>query len=112
MSYEVEKNPEVGRKFDKGKQPWFALPLEILEPLADVMAFGEGKYGTFNCLERFDDPDRRFWDASMRHAAACQRDPLAIDEETGCYHEASRAFSALMRLYHCRKLKEQENKLK
>lgn len=95
---------EEGKKFDTGKQGWYALPLEILQPLADVMIAGEKKYGTFNCLQPFDEPNRRFWDANMRHAEACQQDPLAIDEETGCYHEACRAFSSLMRIYHCKML--------
>jgi hypothetical protein len=93
-----------GLKFDEGKLDWFALPLEVLEPLAELMLAGERKgYPTFNCLEPFQDADRRFWSANMRHAAKCQKDPLAIDEETGCYHEAARAFCSLMRLYHARK---------
>ena len=93
----------AGSKYDEGKQQWHSLPLEILEPLADLMEAGCKKYGKFNCLENFDNPDERFWNANMRHAAACQRDPLAIDPETGCYHEAARAFSSLMRIYHCRR---------
>lgn len=92
-----------GLKHDDDKQRWHSLPLEILEPLADLMEAGRKKYGQFNCLETFDTPDERFWNANMRHAAACQRDPLAIDPETGCYHEAARAFSSLMRIYHCRR---------
>ena len=98
-----------GSKFDSGKMDWYVLPLEILEPLVEVMKAGEKKYGTFNCLQPFDDPDRRFWSANLRHAKACQHDPLARDEETGCYHEAARAFSSLMRIYHCKKLMGQEN---
>lgn len=101
---------EEGKKYDKGKQPWFALPLEILQPLADVMAAGEKKYGTFNCLQPFEDANRRFWDANMRHATACQENPLAVDEETGCYHEACRAFSSLMRIYHAKKQQPEETK--
>lgn len=92
----------AGLKYDQGKQPWYAMPLEILEPLADLFAAGEKKYGTFNCLNPFDDPDRRFWDATMRHLVACQHSPLAKDPETGCYHAAAVAFSILMRLHHCR----------
>lgn len=98
-----------GQKFDTGKRKWHALPLELLEPLADLMTAGAEKYSKFNCLEPFDDPDARFWDANMRHGMACQRDPLAIDEETGCYHEAARAFSSLMRIYHCKKQRESQN---
>ena len=96
----AEISREKGLKHDSGKQPWFALPLEILEPLADLFAAGEHKYGTFNCLNPFDEPDRRFWDAAMRHMTACQMNPLAKDPETGCYHAAAVAFSMLMRIHH------------
>ena len=106
--YDEVRKETGGQKFDKGKQKWHALPLELLEPLAELMTVGAVKYTKFNCLEPFEDPDERFWDANMRHAQACQQDPLAIDEETGCYHEACRAFSSLMRLYHCKKLREKE----
>lgn len=101
-----------GAKFDDGKQQWFLLPLEILEPLADVMLIGERKgYGNFSCLDEFDNPSRRFFDGLMRHTAASQRDPLAINKEYDqngeyigeCYHLAGVAFNALMRLYHARK---------
>lgn len=98
----------AGMKHDDDKQRWHSLPLEILEPLADLMEAGRKKYGQFNCLEDFENPDERLWDANMRHAIACQRNPLAIDPETGCYHEAARAFSSLMRLYHCRRKKAVE----
>jgi len=101
------QNPQseegIGQKFDGEKQKWHALPLVLLEPLADLMEAGARKYEKFNCLEDFANPDERFWNANMRHAEQCQLDPLAIDEETGCYHEACRAFSSLMRLYHCKK---------
>jgi len=92
-----------GLKFDKGKQEWFAMPLELLEPLADAFKHGEGEYGLFNCLKPFDDPNRRFYDAQFRHTVASQLDPLAIDAKSGCYHLAQSAFNSLMRLYHCKK---------
>uniref|UniRef100_A0A6M3M1G9 dATP/dGTP diphosphohydrolase N-terminal domain-containing protein n=1 Tax=viral metagenome TaxID=1070528 RepID=A0A6M3M1G9_9ZZZZ len=94
---------EEGLKYDEGKQGWYPLPLEVLRPLADVFLAGEKKYKTFNCLQPFKDQNRRFYDATMRHLEACQLDPLAKDEETGCYHAAQAAFSILMRLYHCKK---------
>jgi len=100
---------DQGIKFDEGKQNWYAMPLEILEPLADVFRAGEKKYETFNCLKPFDDPARRFYDATMRHMEAQQLDPLAKDPDTGCYHAAQIAFNALLRLYNCRKLQEKEN---
>jgi hypothetical protein len=91
---------EKGLKLDGGKQQWFAMPLTILKPLADVFAAGERKYSIFNCLQPFDGADRRFWDATMRHLDACQIDPLAIDEETGCYHAAQAAFNILLRVHN------------
>jgi hypothetical protein len=101
-----------GLKHDQGKQPWYAMPLEVLQPLADVFAAGERKYSTFNCLQPFADPQRRFYDGQMRHAEACQLDPLAVDQEllekygVKVYHQAQVAFNALMRLHHA--IKEQE----
>ena len=94
---------EKGLKFDIGKQPWKAMPLVVLEPLADVFEAGRRKYAEYNCLNPFDDSDRRFFDGQMRHTVECQLDPLAIDTETGCYHAAQVAFNTLMRLYHARK---------
>jgi len=93
-----------GLKWDEGKLSWHALPLVILKPLAEVFNAGILKgYGEYNCLQPFKDPNRRFWDATMRHLESCQLDPLAKDLETGCYHAAQVAFSILMRLHHCRK---------
>ena len=91
-------NEDKGLKYDNGKQKWYAMPLELLVPLADVFTAGEKQYEIFNCLQPFEDSDRRFYDSQMRHVEASQLDPLAIDEETGCYHQAQVAFSALLRL--------------
>lgn len=98
---------EEGLKYDTGKQPYFAMPLVVLKPLADVFAAGEKKYATFNCLQPFTDSNRRFYDAQMRHTEACQLDPLAIDPETGCYEAAEVAFNTLMRLHHALKEKSE-----
>lgn len=97
-----------GAKYDDGKQQWFALPLVILKPLADVMTYGEKKYKIFNCLKPFKDSDRRFWNAMVRHLTECQINPLAKDPESGCYHAASAAFAILMRIYNA-EMKEKEN---
>jgi len=95
----------VGQKWDKGKQQWFAMPLELLEPLADVFEAGVAKgYELFNCLNPFKDSDRRFWNATMRHLEACQIDPLAIDKDIKdkygleVYHSAQVAFNMLLRI--------------
>ena len=103
ISTEQGKKMNEGMKYDKDKQGWYPMPLVILKPLADVFLAGEKKYETFNCLKPFEDSDRRFWDAMMRHAEACQIDPLAIDEETGCYHGAQIAFNALLRIFNARR---------
>jgi hypothetical protein len=98
----------VGAKFDDGKQRWYAMPLEVLEPLADVFNYGESLYETFNCLSPFEDSNSRFWNATMRHLEACQRDPLARNEEDGhVFHAAQAAFNILMRLHHA--IKEDED---
>ena len=90
-----------GQKWDEGKQSWFSMPLIILKPLSDVFEAGIAKgYGRFNCLLPFTDSNRRFYDGQMRHTEACQLDPLAIDEETGCYHSAQIAFNSLLRLHN------------
>lgn len=105
-----------GLKFDQGKQPWYAMPLEVLQPLADVFAAGEKKYATFNCLQPFAEPDRRFYDGQMRHTAACQLDPLAVDQELlekhgiKVYHAAQVAFNSLLRLHCALNEKKEEQK--
>ena len=91
---------DKGLKYDQGKQGWYPLPLVLLKPLADVCVAGEFKYETFNSLKPFDDYSRRLYDSQMRHVEASQVDPLAIDLETGCYHQAQVAFSALVRLHN------------
>lgn len=93
-----QETNNIGLKQDKGKQPYYAMPLSVLKPLADLYAAGEIKYATFNCLQPFEDGDRRFWDAIMRHLEECQMDSLAKDPETNCYHLAAVAFNALHRL--------------
>jgi hypothetical protein len=99
----LDDNPQKGKKWDSGKLSWHAMPLVLLKPLAEVFNAGMEKYEKFNCLQPFNDPDCRFYDAAMRHMEACQLDPLAKDEETQCYHAAQVAFNVLMRLYHCKK---------
>lgn len=101
-----------GQKFDEGKQDWFLLPLELIQPLADVMIIGEKKgYGNFSCLLPYKEANRRFYNGGMRHKVASQLDPLAINKEYDqngnyigeCYHLACDAFNSLMRLYHAKK---------
>ena len=118
MSFDYDMSGRfTGQKWDGGKQDWYLLPLELIEPLAQVMVVGEAKgYGNFSCMEPFENSNRRFFNSTMRHLVASQRDPLAMNKEFKqdgteageCYHLACVAFGALMRLYHARK--ESENK--
>jgi hypothetical protein len=103
MTKKITPEKVAGKKFDKGKQQWYPMPLTVLKDLADAFVAGEPKYGLFNCLEPFEDSDRRFWDAAIRHLEECQINPLAKDPDgTGCYSAAQVAFSILMRLYNAK----------
>jgi endogenous inhibitor of DNA gyrase (YacG/DUF329 family) len=101
----IDSNDE-GIKSDDGKQSWYYMPLEVLEPLADTFKIGvEVKgYPPFNCLKPFKDGNRRLYEATLRHTKASQINPLATNSDDGdVYHLAQVAFSALIRLYHARK---------
>lgn len=84
---------QQGTQYGGGKLDWSVIPLEILEPLVKVFMAGEKKYGCLNCLKEFQDGDRRFFADGMRHKVESQFNPLAIDEETGCYHSAQDAWN-------------------
>ena len=105
------KKKNTGAKDDHGKQSWYPIPLALVKLLAPAFIVGVKKYHLFSCVERFDNPNERFYDAQMRHTEACQIDPLAIDKESlekygvEVYHSTQVAFNALMRLYHCLKEK-------
>ena len=99
----MESATEEGLKFDGEKLDWSVIPLEILEPLVAVFVAGAKKYGYLNCMKPFENGDRRFFAAAMRHTVGCQLDPLAVDTETGCYEAAEAAWNHLIRLHHARK---------
>ncbi len=92
-----------GVKHDQGKLDWSTIPLEILEPLVQVFEAGAKKYGYMNCLKAFENGDRRFFAAAMRHTVDSQEDVLAKDDDTGCYHAAQAAWNHLLRLHHARR---------
>lgn len=95
-------------KYDNGKQKWHAMPLVVLEELANVFEAGATKYHKFSCLEGFENQQERLWDAMMRHLSKCQVDPLAVDEETGCYHGYQAAWNIIM-LTHLEKQQRATN---
>lgn len=104
-----ELHDDRGAKFDQGKIDWSVLPLEVIEPLVQVFMAGELKYGFMNCMKHFENGERRFFAAAMRHKVACQHDPLARDEETGCYHGYQDAWNMIMRTYHAAKERENDD---
>lgn len=108
----MKSGVEAGLKFDQDKLDWSVIPLQVLEPLIEVFMAGEKKYGFLNCLKRFENGDRRFFAAAMRHSVECQFAPLSKDEETDCYHEAQAAWNHLMRLYHARKADNESGRSK
>ena len=91
----------AGLKHDEGKLDWHALPLELVELLVPVAVNGANKYGRHSILQPIEDAGPRHYSATMRHLSACQLDPLAIDQESGCYHAAHAAYDLLARVYQC-----------
>lgn len=89
-----------GLKYDNGKRQWSLLERELIEPLIEVFEAGVKKYGRDNWKKGFEDRENRFFDAMQRHAWAAKGKPLAIDEETGCYHKAQVAWNALVDLWY------------
>lgn len=104
MEETIEKE---GKKDDNGKPDWHALPLCMVKHLVPVAEAGVVKYGRFNILKKFENPENRFFSAMMRHAEEAQLNPLAIDPEDGCYHLAKVAFNALAELNQI--IKQQES---
>ena len=92
---------ESAQKWDDGKLDWHAFPMEVMAGIIKVAEAGIVKgYERFNCLLPFQNGDQRLFSAAMRHTVACQLDPLAVDEETGCRHGYQAAWNILMRTYH------------
>lgn len=99
-----------GKKDDTGKLDWDAIPLEVLENVLPAFVVGLKKYERHNCALPFDEPRRRFFSAMMRHARACQRNPVAWNSADGCTHAASMAFNAIMFCHHaCGKIETLED---
>ena len=86
------KNQAV--KKDNGKPQLNLVPLEILEPLARVREFAVKKYGKDGIEAWREISDDRLLAALLRHTVAYQKDPNALDPESGLpaiYHVAINA---------------------
>jgi hypothetical protein len=75
-----------GRKDDAGKTPWGLVPWDALQAIADVLAFGAGKYGPGN-WRHVDEALMRYWDACLRHLIAWKQGEK-VDHESGLSHLA------------------------
>lgn len=81
-------------KKDNGKPQLNLVPLEILEPLARVREFAVKKYGIDGIEAWREISDDRLLAALLRHTVAYQKDPNALDQESGLpaiYHVAINA---------------------
>lgn len=81
-------------KKDNGKPQLNLVPLEILEPLARVREFAVKKYGKDGIEAWREISDDRLLAALLRHTVAYQKDPNALDQESGLpaiYHVAINA---------------------
>jgi hypothetical protein len=80
-----------------GKPDLTLLPFEALAAIAEVRAFGVAKYGDkWSWMVQVDAED--FQAAAMRHLFKAGVDIEAADDESGLYHLAHAAASALMAL--------------
>jgi hypothetical protein len=73
------------KHFDKGKAPLDQLPFEALFDVAQVMAFGEKKYGRNNWRSGMD--WERLIGSTLRHIGKWQM-KQTLDEESGLNHLA------------------------
>lgn len=71
-------------KADKGKLPLTKVPLEAIEDIAEVRAYGIEKYGSEESWREVE--IERYRDALFRHLVAYLRDPQGKDEESGLEH--------------------------
>lgn len=81
-------------KSDKGKPQLNLVPLEIPEPLARVREFAVKKYGKDGIEAWREISDDRLLAALLRHFVTYQKEPDALDEESGLpaiYHVAVNA---------------------
>lgn len=76
-------------KKDEGKPQLNLVPLDILEPLARVREFAVEKYGRDGIEAWREISEDRLLAALLRHTVEYQKDPYAVDRESGlptAYH--------------------------
>jgi len=86
----------AGRKDDQDKLDFSLLPLDALPPIIRVLMYGAEKYSPDN-WRTVPDPERRYYNAAMRHLTAWKRGETA-DTESGFPHLAHAACCLLFLL--------------
>ena len=92
-----------GIKWDRDKPKWHLLPLELVEPIVQVMTFGAEKYEPDN-WKRVPEAKNRYFSALMRHITAWQKGEKT-DSETGISHLAHAGFNILYLMWFDKKEK-------
>lgn len=93
----VNVTQALGIKHDNGKLPLHLVPVEAIEEVAKVLAFGADKYEDWNWAKGFK--WSRLYSASLRHLYAHMRGEDK-DLETGLSHLAHCACNLLFLVYH------------
>lgn len=97
VSDHVNVAQTTGIKHDTGKLPLHLVPIEAIEEVAKVLAFGADKYTDWNWAKGFK--WSRLYSASLRHLYAHMRGEDK-DPETGLSHLAHCACNLLFLVYH------------
>jgi hypothetical protein len=93
----VNVTQSAGIKHDTGKLPMHLIPVESLEEVAKVLAFGADKYTDWNWAKGFK--WSRLYGATLRHLYAHIKGE-SIDKETNISHLAHAAANVLFLIYH------------
>jgi hypothetical protein len=88
----------TGIKKDAGKPRWDLLPMESINAVAEVLAFGAKKYSADNWRGGMD--WGRMLASANRHLNAAWAAGVDFDEESGHHHLAHAACCVLMLLWY------------
>lgn len=74
----------VDRKDVDGKLKLSRVPMQIVRDIAEVMEYGQQKYG--DCQTWRNGEAQTYVDAMLRHALLFGENPNGVDEESGMLH--------------------------
>ncbi len=98
-----------GTKYDEGKIDWSLMPIEPMEEILKVFAFGEKKYHRFNYRQGFK--QSRLIAAAFRHLTAHVRGE-DIDPESGLRHLGHLGCCVMMLLHNILDGKSEDDRYK